>query len=134
MTTKNISSFELRVGFSIDVPVILIVGFMQRDQFNQQHQNNDTFYRPSVVQDQIFIGSEKYQDAGISCNNAMDKFFQAFEEIATCFRHLAKDDILHPCFTQIGFIVSNEYENDNPGYNLHVFELHTLEILVLLDQ
>ena len=49
VTTENNWTFELSVGDGIDVPIYVIVGFMQRDQFNQQHQNNDTFYRPSVV-------------------------------------------------------------------------------------
>ena len=46
---------------------------MQRDQFNQQHQNNDTFYRTSVVNAQGVIGSEKFPDAGINCNYAIVK-------------------------------------------------------------
>ena len=47
-TEKN-WTFELGVGDGIDIPIYVIVGFMQRDQFNQQHQINDTFYRPSAV-------------------------------------------------------------------------------------
>ena len=34
---------ELGVADGIDIPIYVIVGFMQRGQFNQQHQNNDTF-------------------------------------------------------------------------------------------
>ena len=69
---------------------------MQKVQFNQQHQNNDTFYRPSVVNAHCIIGSEKFPDAGINCNFAFDKFSQAYGEIVSCFRHLAKDNILQP--------------------------------------
>ena len=60
---------------------------MQRDQFNQQHQNNDTFYRPSVVNAQCSFGSEKLPDAGINCNYGADKYSQAFEELVSCFKH-----------------------------------------------
>ena len=49
VTTKIIWSFELGVGNGIDVPIYINVGLMQINQFNQQHQKNDTFYRPSVV-------------------------------------------------------------------------------------
>ena len=43
ITTEKNGTLELGVGDSIDIPFCVIVGFMQRDQFNQQHQNNDTF-------------------------------------------------------------------------------------------
>ena len=43
VTTENNWTFELGVGDGIDIPIYLVVRFMQRDQFNQQHQNNDTF-------------------------------------------------------------------------------------------
>ena len=51
---------------------------MQRDQFNQQHQKNDTFYRPIVVNAQCIDDSEKFQDAGIKCNYAVDNDSQAY--------------------------------------------------------
>ena len=43
VTTENNCTFELVVGDGIDIPIYVKVGFMQRDQFNQQHQSNDTF-------------------------------------------------------------------------------------------
>ena len=48
VTTENNWTFELGVGDGVDIPIYVVVRFMQRDQFNQQHQNNDTFHRPSV--------------------------------------------------------------------------------------
>ena len=67
---------------------------MQRGQFNQLHQNNVTFYRPSVVNAQAIIGSEKCLGAGINCIYAVEKQSQAYGEIVYCFRQLAKDKIL----------------------------------------
>ena len=58
VTTINNRTFELDVD-DFDIPLYEIVGFTQRDQFNQQHQNNGTFHRPSVVNAQCIIGSEK---------------------------------------------------------------------------
>ena len=49
VTSENNWTFELGVGDGVDIPIYVIVGFMQRKQYNQQHQNNDVFYRPSVV-------------------------------------------------------------------------------------
>ena len=43
VTTENNWIFELGVGDSIDIPIYVLVGFMRRDQFNQQIQNKDTF-------------------------------------------------------------------------------------------
>ena len=122
-TTENNRTFELGVGDGIDIPIYVIVGFMQRDQFNQQHQNNDTFYTPSVVNAQCIIGSEKFSDAGISCNYAIDQCSQAYGEIVSCFRHLARNNILQPYITRIDFITSNNYPDGNPGYKLYVFDI-----------
>ena len=95
---------------------------MQRDQFNQQHENNDTFYKQSVVNAQCLIGSEKFPDVGRNCNYAIDKYSQAFGEIVSCFRHFAKAKILQPYVTQKDFITSNNYTDGNPGYKLYVFD------------
>ena len=100
VTTENNWTFELGVGERIDIPIYVIVGIMQRDHLNQQHQNKDTFYRPSVVNAQCNISSEKLPDAGISCNYAIDKYSQAYGEIVSCFRHSAKDNILQPYILQ----------------------------------
>ena len=43
---------------------------MQRDQFNQQHQNKD---RTSVVNAQCVIAGEKFPDAGLNCIYAIGK-------------------------------------------------------------
>ena len=93
VTTGNKWTFELGIGDGIDIPVYIIVGFMQRHQFNQQHQNNDTFFRPSVVNAQCIIGSEKFPDAGITYNYALDKYSQPYGETVSSFRHLAEVNI-----------------------------------------
>ena len=49
VTTETNWTFELGVGDGIDIPIYVLVGFMQRDQFNQQHQKNDKFYRLNAL-------------------------------------------------------------------------------------
>ena len=58
-TFENNWIFELGVGNGNDVPLHVTVGYIQRDQFNQQHRNIDTFYRPSVINARCNIGSKK---------------------------------------------------------------------------
>ena len=123
VTTEKNWIFELGVGEGVDVPIESIVDFMQRDQFNQQLQNNGTFYRPSVVNAQCIIGSEKFPDAGLNCIYAIDEHSQPYGEIVSCFRHLAKDNILQPDIIQKGFVTSNKCPDGNPGYNLYVFDI-----------
>ena len=94
VTTEKCWTFELGVGDGIDIPFYGVVGFMQRDELNQQHQNNDTFYRPIVVNAHCIIGSEKFPDAGIICNYAFDRCSQAYGDIVSCFRPSAKDNNL----------------------------------------
>ena len=40
--------FELGVGDGFVIPTHILVGFMQKNKFIQQHQNPDAFNRPSV--------------------------------------------------------------------------------------
>ena len=100
VSTQNIWIFDLGVGDVIDIPAYVAVGFMQRDQFNEQHDNNATVYRPNVVNGQCITGSEKYPDAGINCNYAIDEYSQAYGEIFSCFGNLANDKDLQPYITQ----------------------------------
>ena len=123
VTTENNWTFELGSGDCIDIPIYVLVGFMLRDQFYQQHQNIDTFYRPSVVNAQRIIGSEKFPDAGTNCNFAIDKYSQTYGEIVSCFRHIAKDNIFQAYITQKGFTTSNNIPDGNRGYNLYIFDI-----------
>ena len=100
VTTGNSWTFELGVGGGIDVLIFVIVGFLQKDQFIQQHQSNDTFFRPSVVNAQCIIGRKNFPDAGLNCIFAIDNILQAYGEIVSCFRHIAKDNFLQPYNTQ----------------------------------
>ena len=123
VTTENNWVFKLSVGEGIDIPIYVVVGFMQRDQFNQQHQNKDTFCRPSVVNAQRIKDGEKFPDSGINCDYAIDKKSQANGEIVSCFRHLTKDNILPPYNLQKHFLTSNNYPDGNAGYSLYVFDI-----------
>ena len=115
VTSENNWTIELGAEDGVDIPIYVIVGFMQRDQFNQQHQNNDTFHTPSVVIAQCSIGSEEIPDSGINCNYAIYKYSQACGEVVFCFEHLAKDNILQLCITQKDFTTSNNRPDGNPG-------------------
>ena len=111
----------------IDVPICVIVGYMQRDQFNQQHQNFDTFRRPSVANAQCIRGSEKYPDAGLNCNYAIYKCSQAFGEMVSCFKHLAVIIISQSYSTQKDFITSNNCPDGYPGYHIYDFDIRHLQ-------
>ena len=96
VSTGSIWTFPLAVGDGIDIPVSSIVRFMQRNQIPQQHQNNDTFCRPRVVNAQCITGIQKIADAGIKYNYAIDKYSQTYREKVSYFRHLAKTKFYKP--------------------------------------
>ena len=123
VTTENRWTFEFGVGDGVDISIFVTVGFIPGDQFNQQYQNNDAFYRPSVVNAQCIFGSEIFPDAGKKCYYAIDNFSQAYDEIVSCFRHLANDTNLQPYITQKDIKTFNKYPERNPGYNLYVFDI-----------
>ena len=74
-----------------------------------------------MVNAQCSIGSEKFPDTGINCNIADVKNSQSHGEIVSCFRNLAKNNILQPYITQKDYVTSNIYSDGNPVYNLSVF-------------
>ena len=115
VTTENNWTFELGLRDGIDLPIYGIVGFLQRDQFNQQHQITDRFYRPSIVNAQCIIGNEKFPDAGIKCKYAIDKKSEVYVEFVSCIKHLAKGNILQPYKTQKSFLTSDIYPDGDPG-------------------
>ena len=57
----------------------------------------------------------------MNCNYAIDKFSQAYVEIVSCFRLLAKDNFLRAYNTQKDFITSNNYRDGNPKFSFDVF-------------
>ena len=123
VTTKNNWTFEFGVEDGIEIPIYVIVGFMQRDQFNEHYHNNDSFYRQSVVIAQCSIGSEKFPDAGINCRYAIDKYSQAYGEVVSCFEHLAEDNLLQIYITQKDFKTSDNYPDGKPGCNIYVLDV-----------
>ena len=108
-TSENNWTCELGVGDGIDKPIYVIVGFMQRDHFNQHHRSNNTFCRPSVVNAQCIIEGEKLPDAGTNCNYAVDKYSQAYGEIVSVLDIYLKiifyKQILHKNILQLLIII-----------------------------
>ena len=53
-----------------------------------------------------------------------DKYFEAYEEVASCFKHISKDNILRP-YTEQGVLRTEITEGDGfaIGYEFYVFDL-----------
>ena len=121
VNTQNLWNFELGTQKGINVPIWIIISFQQRNRQNLQNENNDTFYRPSVISAQCIIGIEKYPDSGILLNYDDDDYNQGDGQIKEDFRALTKDDILQPYISDEDFRSSNNI--NNIGYNLYVFDI-----------
>ena len=62
MTIQNKWTFELAIQGGSNVPIYVLIWFMQTEQFNQQLQQiNGTSYRPTVVKAHCIIRSECFQ-------------------------------------------------------------------------
>ena len=121
VNTQNIWNFELGTQEGINVPIWIILGFQQQNRQNSQNENNDTFYRPSVISAQCIIATEKYPDSGILLNYNDDDYNQGYRQIKEAFRALTKDDILQPYLSDNDFRSSNN--NNGIRYNLYVFDI-----------
>ena len=82
VTIQRDLSFELGAQSGIDVTIYVIVGLEQGNCFIQQQRNNDSFYRPTVVNAQCIIDSEKIQKHEQSVNMIVTKFHKLMEELS----------------------------------------------------
>ena len=55
---QKLCTFESSSQESMNVPILIIVGFQQRDKQDSQDKNNDTFCRLPAVSAQLIIGME----------------------------------------------------------------------------
>ena len=118
--------FELGVQSAVDVPIYVMVGFMQRDPFVQLYQNNVTSYRTTVSKAHCIIGREitKCRKKLYLCH------WQTFLgncRVVSCFRHSAESSNIQPYFTQKNSLTSNVYPRNDPSYNLYVVDIHHLQ-------
>ena len=59
VNNKNLWNFDLGNQESMNVPILIIIGFQQRDRQGSQNLNPDTFCRLPVTYCQFIIGTEK---------------------------------------------------------------------------
>ena len=119
--TQKIWTFELGTQERINVPILMFVGFQQRDRQDSQNLFNDTFDRPPVTSALCIIGTEKDPDSAILLNYDDDENSRGNGQFKEAFRALTKDDILQP------FITNNDLKSCNDdndiGFNPYVFDL-----------
>ena len=82
VTIQSNLTFELGLQSGIDVTIYVKFGLEQGNCFIQQQRNNDSFYRPTVVNAQYIIDSEKIQKLEQSVNMIMTKFQKLMEELS----------------------------------------------------
>ena len=82
VTIQSNLTIELGSQSGIDVNIYVIIGLEQGNCFTQQQRNNDSFYRPTVVNAQCIIDSEKIQKLEQSVNMIMTKFQKLMEELS----------------------------------------------------
>ena len=62
VNTKSLWNFELGTQEGINVPIWIFVGVQRMDRKDSQILNNDSFYRTSVTNAHVLIGTERYPD------------------------------------------------------------------------
>ena len=63
LNSQSSWTFELGTNECINVSILIIMGFQQRDRQDSQNLIIDTFCRQPVTRTQIIIGTEKYTDS-----------------------------------------------------------------------
>ena len=119
---QNLWNFELLSQESMIVPLLIIVGFQQRDRQDSQNLKNNTFCRLPVTSAQCMIGNEFFPGSGILLKSGDDDYSQGYGQIKQAFRASSKDDIFQPCISGDNFRSSNVMADD-VSYNLCVFDI-----------
>ena len=73
-----------------------IVGIQQKDRFNKQLLNDDSFFKPPVKFAECVKGTETCSDAGLKIYYAQDEYNEDCSQVVSCFNYLTEDDILQP--------------------------------------
>ena len=94
VNTKYLWTFELGTQGGVNVPILVIYGFQQKERQDSQNLAIDTFYRPPVTSCQCVIGMEKHPDSASLLNYNDDDYRQGYGHIKKAFKTLTKDDIL----------------------------------------
>ena len=106
----------------MNVPVLINIGFQQRDRQDSQSLNKDTFCRLPFVSAHCIIETKKYPEAGIQLNHDDDDNCpQAYAQNTEAFRALPKNDILQT-YVSDDFRSSN-VRVDDVGHNFYVFDI-----------
>ena len=95
--------FRIRSGKNFEFPffvVVVVIGFIQREQLHKQTQNKNAFYQASVTNADCIICTENYPYEGRNYDFEHDKFSRAYGENFFSFRHLTMDNTLQPIFTR----------------------------------
>ena len=122
VNSQNLWNFKIGSQETINVPILSVIGFQQRDKRNSQNLNNDTFCRLRVASCQCTVGTEKYHDAGIILNYDDDDYSREIGQIKERFRALTENDLLKPYISDHDFRSSNT-RVDEVGYSLYVFDI-----------
>ena len=103
VTFENMRIFWLVGKKCNDVSDIVTERVLKRGQFNQKHQNIDTFYSPTASNVQSIINTEKCLDPAKDCDFVFDKRSQAYGEDISCSRLLAQNFVQKRSITQKNF-------------------------------
>ena len=103
VNNQKLWNFKLGSQESVNVPILVSIGFQQRDRQDSQNLNIDNFCRLPVVSAQAVIGTENYPNTGILLNYYDHDYSQGYSQIKEAFRALRKDDILQPYISNNDF-------------------------------
>ena len=121
VNTQNHRNFELGTQEGVNVPIVIKVGFQQRERQNSQNLAKDTFFRPPVTSAQCYIGTEKSPDSSMLLNYNDDDYSQGYGLTKEDFKAPTIDSILPPYISENNFKSSND--GNNMACNLYVFDI-----------
>ena len=121
VNSQKIWTFELGTQERINVPILITVGFKQRDRQVNQSSRNAFFYRSLVTSAQCSIGTEKYPNSSILLIYNDDEYSQGYGQIKEAFKAFTKDDILQPFISHNDFRSSND--GDDIGYKVYAYDI-----------
>ena len=96
----------------IDVPVCVIVAIQNRNRKDAESEDMSVFFGHHVLSAQCLIGTERHPEVCMNTDHAKHNFFQAYGELASCFKHLSQDNFLQLYVAK-----------DDINFNFHVLDI-----------
>ena len=128
--------FEVSDGNTIDLPIYVTVGFLQKVRLEVREIKIASFCKPLVTFAQIIIGNQNCPEVGKILDYTENNCSRSYGETVSCFNYLTKGEISQLLITQWDFwtdFVDDAGDKINSIVYIFLFSIYAIKIYRKLE-